>query len=325
MKKSNRNSGIPIWVHIIVIGVIIGLIAFTALRLYIWNKGVDSTYDPNADTSEFDIEVLDQIFILPKEKLEGHEDDGVNTILFLGNDAITYDSSETGVVSQIASLSGSTVYNAGFPASYVSMKNASVSDDYAMDNYSFYNICQSIVNEDFSQMEADAATREDYTYSTSVYTLKDLDFNSVDTLVVYYDANDYIGLRPGMNPDNMDDPMTYYGAFSSGIKAIQEKYPFIRIVVMSFTFCFSYDSDGNLVNGGKYDFGNGSLPTYLQHIIDATGETGASFIDNYYGTVTQTDTSKYLIDNIHVNQAGNKYIAEHFVSALGLESTSDEE
>ena len=314
--KREETAGIPKWVHLIILLLIVGLVAFMAFRLWKWNKGTDSVYDPTEDTSEFDIEVLDQVFILSPDKLEGHEDDGVDTILFLGNDAITYDTTETGLVSQIQQLTGATVYNTGFPGSYVSMKNATVQSDYTDDLYSFYNVTQSIVNEDYSALIEDSQTRSDYQYYTSATTLESLDFNTVDTLVIMYDANDYLGLRTGMNPDNDVDPQTYMGSFKAGIQAIQEKYPFIRIVLMSFTFCYGYDSDGNLVNGGKYDYGNGSLPTYFQHAMDVAGDTGVSFIDNYYGTVTQSNTSEYLLDNIHVNQECNAYIANHFVEQI---------
>lgn len=314
-RDKREGNGVPIWVHLLIIALIIGVIAFVAIKLSIWNKGV--TIDTSdVDASEYDVELLDQIFVLTEDKLEGHEDDGEETILVLGNDAVTYDSSGTGVCAQIAAKTGANVINAGFPSSNISLKNAEYDDSYSLDRFSFYNVASSISEGDFSQMLETAKGYDDYAYTLNTYNLADLDFNKVDTLVIYYDATDYINLRPGMNPGNEADPMTYMGALDSGIKMIQEKYPFIRIVCMSFTFCYAYDTDGSLKNGDRVDFGNGKLTTYLQHMIDVCGDTGVSFVDNYYGTIDEGNSSEYMLDNIHVNQACNEHIAAHFAEVI---------
>ncbi len=319
MAGRNRNNreggGIPIWVHLLVIGLIIAVIAFVAIKLSIWNKGftIDTS---DVDASEFDVEVEDQIFVLTEDKLEGHEDDGEENILVLGNDTLTFDASETGICEQIAKKTGANVINAGFPSSNIALKNAEYQDSYPLDRFSFYNIANCISTGDFSEMLETANTYEDYAYSFYTYNLSGTDFSKLDTIVIYYDATDYINLRPGRNPDNPDDPMTYMGALSSGIKKIQEKYPYIRIVCMSFTFCYAYDTDGVLKNGDRVDFGNGKLTTYRQHMIDVCGDRGVSFIDNYYGTIDEGNSEDFLLDNIHVNQDGNEHIAAHFAEAI---------
>ena len=312
---NEEKRGIPIWVHLLIISIIIIVLVFAVIRLLIWNKGrtIDTS---DVDASLYEVEILDQIFTLPGEKLEGHEKDDVETILVFGNDAVTYDASETGVCGRIAEKTGATVINAGFPQSTVALKNAVYDDSYKLDLFSFFNTAMAVSSGDFKKMEMAAADFEDLQYTKSVGILSELDFNSVDTIVIYYDASDYINLRPGMNPDDLVDPVTYMGALDAGIKAIQEKYPFIRIVCMSFTFCYAYDSDGSLKNGDMVDFGNGKLTTYLQHMIDACGDTGVSFIDNYYGTIDETNSAEFLLDNIHVNQACNEHIAAHFADVI---------
>lgn len=315
-KRNNREGGgIPVWVHLLVIGLILAVIAFVAIKLSIWNKGftIDTS---DVDASEFDVEIEDQIFVLTDDKLEGHVDDGEETILVLGNDSVTYDYSDTGICSQIAQKTNATVINGGFPGSNIALKNAEYQDSYSMDRFSFYNIADCISTGDFSQMLETAETYDNYAYQQSTYALSEVDYSKVDTIVVYYDASDYINLRPGMNPDDPGDPVTYMGALRSGIKKIQEKYPYIRIVCMSFTFCYAYDTDGVLKNGDRVDFGNGKLTTYRQHMIDVCGDTGVSFIDNYYGTIDEGNSADYLVDNIHVNQAGNEHIAAHFAEAI---------
>jgi hypothetical protein len=216
----------------------------------------------------------------------------------------------------ISSRLGATCYNCGFTGSTVALKNAEYSDDYILDNYSFKNVADCIVNENFDSLISNATSFEDFSYQINSQLLSSIDFNKVDTLVIFYDAQDYLKLRIGMNPDNDQDPITYSGALNYGIKKIQEKYPFIRIVCMSFTMCYAYNSEGTLVSGDRYDFGNGKLTTYLQFMIDNSGATGVSFVDNYYGTVHEDNSSEWLLDNIHTNAECNKMIANHFVSAI---------
>lgn len=83
-EKQGRHF--PINIHFIFLAAIVLIIGFSAYRLYRWNQGEQVEYDPNADTSEFDVEAMDNIIPLAPDKLEGREDDGVTTILCLGDD-----------------------------------------------------------------------------------------------------------------------------------------------------------------------------------------------------------------------------------------------
>ena len=313
-RANEETQGIPKWAFIAVLGVILAVIVFSVVKLWIWNMGTAET--EGVVEGDFSVEVMDQIFLLPDDKKAMHEDDGKETILFLGNDILTYYSDENGVVEQIGSKLGATCINAGFPATTVALKNAEYSDDYVLDTFSFYNVSRAMADGDFSKMISVAEGIGDSRYYQHTEALQNLDMNTVDTLVIFYDAQDYINLRIGMNPDNDSDPVTYSGALNAGIKAIQEKYPFIRIVCMSFPMCYAYDNNGALVNGDMYDFGNGRLTTYLQFMIDVSGATGVSFVDNYYGTIHEDNSSEWLLDNIHVNAACNKHMAEHFAKVI---------
>ena len=315
--NNNEERGgvqIPRWVHITAIAIIVAVIAFSVFKLVRWNMGTVET--EGVVEGDFEVEVEDQVFLLPEDKKALGQDDGQETILLLGNDILTYYKDENGFAQILEKKTGATVVNAGFPASTIAMKNASPSDDYPLDYFSFYNVAQCIVNEDLGQLQSAATKFEDSTYDYSADALAALDMSIVDTLVIFYDAQDYISLRIGLNPDNDSDPVTYSGALNAGVKAIQEKYPFIRIVCMSFPMCYAYDSTGALVNGDMYDYGNGRLTTYRQFMLDVSGATGVTFIDNYYGTIDADNSSDWLLDNIHVNAACNEHMADHFISVI---------
>ena len=313
---------IPIWAHLIAIGVIVAVLAGSAIALWRWNQG---TAIIEGNTGEnYEVEILDQIFLLPDEKKAGHTFDDEETILFLGNDAITYDMKESGVVGQVQQKLGATCINAGFPGTTIANKNKDYSDEYPLDAFSFYNVAKAIADGDYSNLLSSAEKFEDSTYDKSAEALAALDFDKVDTLVVFYNAQDYLNGRIGLNPDDKSDVITYSGALYAGIKMIQEKYPYIRIVCMSFPMCYAYDSTGALVSGDRVDFGNGKLTTYLQFMIDVSGDTGVSFIDNYYGTIHEDNSSEWLLDNVHVNAACNEHMAQHFVEAIYPAGTADE-
>ena len=312
-KKSFSFSDIPVWFHFVVIGIILAVIAFSVFKLVKWNQGTAEL--DQTETGSMEIEVLDQIFLLPEANREGHEYDDEETILFLGNDAITHMQGDDGVCNKVAQKLGATVINCGFPSSCVANKNANFYDGDAIDAFSFINVANSIASGDYSLMEQNAGKFDNGTYQASINNLKSLDFNKVDTIVIYYNAQDYLNGRIGMDPNNDVNPITYRGALNAGIKALQEKYPFIRIVCMSFTMCYGYDSTG-MVSGDRVDLGNGKLTTYLQFMIDISGERGVSFVDNYYGTIDEDNADQMLTDIIHVNEACNEHIAQHFVEAI---------
>ncbi len=313
-KRDEHNEGIPGYLYIFLFAVIIGVVGFSIFKLLRWNMGTVTT--EGVVEGDFEYEVLDQIFLLPIDKQGMKTDDGKETILFLGNDILTYYSNEDGVAEKICSKLHADGIKAGFPKSTVALKRIPEDHGYDLDAFSFYNVAKSLAENDFSWMDEVAGNFTDYTYRKSTDLLENLDMSSVDTLVIFYDAQDYISRRIGMNPNNEDDPITYSGALNSGIKMIQEKFPYVRIVCMSFPLCYAYNSEGELVSGDRHDFGNGKLPTYLQFMIDVSGATGVSFIDNYYGTVHEDNSDAWLLDNIHLNAACNEHIAEHFVKAI---------
>ena len=314
-RKRIDLANLPWWVHAAILGTIALIIGASAWALYRWNTGEKITFTQTDDMSQFETERLDNVFYLTSEDLEGHVDDGVNTILCLGNDAFTYNSGDKGLASRIAALTDSTVYNAAFPLSCVSLRTATYDSSYPMDLFSFYNVTQAMVSGDFSDMEAAAAAMDDSTYSQSVDVLQNIDMDSVDMIVIMYDAQDYLNQRAGRDFNDADNPITFMGAYHAGLTALREAFPYIRIVVMSHTLCYAYTSEG-VVSGDTYDFGNGALPTYLQHIIDTCEELGITFVDNYYGTVDESNSSELLVDTIHLSDDCVELIAEHFKELL---------
>ena len=302
--------------HAALLCAIVLIVAFCAFRLYKWNQGEPSDYDPDYQTTDFDIETMDTIIPLLPEQLEGHEDDGVTTILCLGDDPFSMEQGEHGLAEQIAAKTNATVYNGAFTGTTVAAQYPTYNDWYMLDAFSFSYVAQSLASGDFDQMKHAATFSYDEAFPRTVDMLESIDMNSVDIICIMYDASDYINLRACDDPNSPYDIITYTGALRSGITAIQEAYPFIRIVVMSHTFCHSVGEDGNFQNGDRTDLGNGTISHYWQKELDACMDCGVSFIDNFYGSINEDNYIEYMTDYIHFNDAGRELLAQRFAECI---------
>ena len=291
---------------------------FAAVRLAIWNIGKDSGYDPNEDTSEFDMEALDYIQPLDPELLKGHEDDGVDTIVCLGNAPFADDRGPDGLAAQIASLTGATVHNCAFPNSYLSMKNQEYSDSFPQDALSLYLTTASFCSGDYALMEHAAGLMGEQSANAgeALDTLKKVDFSAVDMIVIMYDLSDYRDERPVMDVNNDINLLTWNGALNASLQHIQQTFPHIRLVVLSPSYGQFPDENGEMVNSDTTDFGNGVLADYVLHEIDVATANGVSILDNYYGTVNQLNFDGLLTDGFHLTKEGRKRVAERFAEEI---------
>ncbi len=303
-------------IHLILLAVIALIVIFCAVKLYIWNKGVPSDYDPNRQTTDFDTEAMDYIIPLAPDKLEGREDDGVTTILCLGDDPFSLDQGSGGLAEQIAAKTGATVYNGSFTGTTMAVQFEDYNDGYILDAFAFVNVAKSLASGNFDLLSTAASYSFDQAFPQTVSTLESIDMNSLDMICIMYDGSDYINRRPCEDPNHPDNPQTYTGALRSGIQAIQEAWPHIRIVVMSHTFCHNVNEEGNFENGDRVDLGNGTLSHYLQKELDTTSELGVSFIDNFYGSINEDNYLDYMTDYIHFNDAGRELLATRFAECI---------
>ena len=303
-------------IHLILLAVIALIVIFCAVKLYIWNKGVPSDYDPNRQTTDFDTEAMDYIIPLAPDKLEGREDDGVTTILCLGDDPFSLDQGPGGLAEQIAAKTGATVYNGSFTGTTMAVQFEDYNDGYILDAFAFVNVAKSLASGNFDLMRTAASYSFDQAFPQTVSTLESIDMNTLDMICIMYDGSDYINKRPCEDPNHPNNPQTYTGALRSGIQAIQEAWPHIRIVVMSHTFCHNVNAEGNFENGDRVDLGNGTLSHYLQKELDTTSELGVSFIDNFYGSINEDNYLDYMTDYIHFNDAGRELLATRFAECI---------
>lgn len=320
-RKKQKHRSLP-GGHILLLAAILIIAVIAAAKLIIWNIGVKSDFDPDNIPEGYDIEALDTIIPLSETKLEGHEDDGVTTILCLGNNPLTDETGEKGFISLLSSRTNATVYNGGFPESTVGTRYSVYNEEYPKDNFNLPYVAQSICSRDFSRLESAAAAEQDSIYMENVETLKSIDYGKVDMIAIIYDGADYLAGIPSDNPNDPYELSAYTGGLRTAIETIQDTYPYIRIVVMSHTFAQAIDANGNYQNGGSTDLGNGALPHYLLKEIDVSISCGVSIIDNFYGTINEINYRDYMSDNIHLNDAGRAVMADRLAEFVNTGRTS---
>lgn len=308
------------YIFLIAIVLLMGLVIF---KIYQWNKGTASDYDPNHIDTSFDSEVLDVVFPIMPAALAAQKDDGVQTILCLGNDTFADDrDSKDSLTSMIAEKAADkdlnvSVINGSFAGTTISNEDQFITDETLSDMFNLYWVVTALCEQDFTyQRNALTKVGEDNNYGEILDELEALDMSAVDTLVIFYDGSDYQLDRHVTDPSYEMNTSTYVGALSSSLKLFQETYPQARIIVLSPTYMQFVDENGDLQNGDTYNNGNGAMPNYLLNLIDVTQEYSVTVIDNYYGSISEDNYKKYLDDAIHLNKKGREMIADRLVAIL---------
>lgn len=315
---------------VVMLGIIIS--KFAGFGRTITQEDIDAI--PVPDNPE--IEVLDQLFSLTAEN-DGTfpEDDGVTTIVCLGNSPFSDDrDSESNLCNMLAARTGATVYNCSIPNSYVTACDSTYQPSvYPLDAFSFYFLTTIFAddNTEIIRQAEDAMFGLPAETEESLALLQSIDFETVDAIVIMYDGSDYFLNRICYREDVLDSPHTYTGALTAGINLIQEKFPWIRIVVMTPTYAYAVAEDGSYVSSDKQQNAQTNyLSTYVLMEAQTTYSLGVSLVDVFYGGIHEDIASDYLTDNIHLNQRGRELVLNRMIEGIqkytpiyGFQSSSD--
>ncbi len=322
-KSGFKNFFFKINWHIVFFIVVICSITFIIYKFCNWNNivNLDELFTKEELEADPEIETLDNI--LPNLEAEGTPaatDGELNVVLF-GNGAFAenYGTSDN-VAEIIAEMSGANVYNCSVSGSHLAATHSTFTLGIdAMDGFNFYWLT-TLIAMDNHFPPSDALTNAPEALppeAAEVYEiLSNMDFSKVDVIGIMYDGTDYLQGRPLYNASRETDIQTYYGNLAAGIELIQDTFPHIRIIVMSPTYAYAIDENGDYVDSDIYLYNEFPLSTYSQMLERCASNAGVTYVDNFYGTVNVNNAGDYLIDNIHLNKDGKQKLAERFVYAL---------
>lgn len=250
------------------------------------------------------------------------EDDGVTTIVCLGNNPFSDDrGSENNICSMLAERTGATVYNCSIPNSCMTACADTFQPAVSpMDAFSFYFLTTIFANDNAGIIEeaSEALFGLSDEIRESVDLLTSIDFRTVDVIAIMYDGTDYFYNRTYYRGETPDAPDTFTGSLTAGVNLIKEKFPWIRIVVVSPTYAFAVDEEGGYISSDKKRNGsNVFLSTYMLMEFQTAYDLNVSFVDVFYGGVHEDVASEYLIDNLHLNQKGRELVVDHMIEAIG--------
>ena len=305
---------------LIPLAAIVLVLIFCVVKVLIWNKGTRYHYDEPEDLSSLDSEAMDYFSPMDPALLAGR-DDKETQILFLGDDILTYGSEESSIPYLTAAATGATVYNCAFPGSSYASRYESFNDEYCTDAFSFVRIAYCIKSGDFTLLDAYKTEADIYTpaFDGMITQLQMIDFNQIDMIFLAYGTHDYLNGYPTVNPENDKASNSMTGALSAGIDVIHEAYPHIRFIVLAPTFCFYDEGNGTLSAGDVRRVGESdeNLGGYVVALRTMCETIGSSFLDSYFGIPVNTETAQqYLVDNLHVNDAVRRMIADKVIDFI---------
>ena len=304
-------------VHVFFVLVLVVVIGLVAYRFTHWGQRVSQSDIFKDGQGSYD-DSWDSILPLTDENGQMVITDASNIVLF-GNAPFADDrDSSDSLANLIAKETGANVYNCSISGSYLAAQELNFDPTVAaMDAYCLYWLVNLATGAPIDNYYVQAAEQlGDKTPADAeevINTLKTLDFNTIDTVAIMYDATDYLLGNPMYNDDNPTDPTQFTGNLEASLDVLQSLYPQIRIIVMSPTYAYAVDDNGDYVSSDMYIYNNRDvLSTYVIKECYSANLHSVSFMDNLYGSITEDNAKEYLTDNLHLNVKGRKLIAKRF-------------
>jgi len=325
--KKGKKKEAPSRINIHIILLIVFLLFIAGIIYKIWNYGVhvdlDEIFKDGPGTYEDNFDTILPLFDAEGNPVYKHYGEG-STIAVFGNAPFADDrDSEDNLANMIQQMTGATVYNCSVSGSYLAAGGRELdAEAHPMDIFNFYWLCSLATgyHEDTDaqfhrgmEILGDSAPSEAW----DVYnTLTSIDLSTVDVVAVMYDGSDYLAGHPMYNDAKNTDVTQFTGNTEAGIELLHYCYPNLRIIVMSPTYAYGLDENGEYVSSDIQRYGWDVLSTYVIKQYASCSSRAVTFVDNLYGTINEDQASEYLTDHIHLNLAGRKKVAERFVYAL---------
>lgn len=324
-EQAPGKKGFRISFHLVFLAIVLTIIAVVAYRIKHWGNFL-SQEDIFADGEGNYDDTFDQI--LPLLDADGNlvsaYADGELTILVLGNAPFADDrDSGNSLKNMVAERTGATIYNCAIAESYVAPESTGIYPDKdPMDIFTPYWMCLMAVNEDFRNNymgildEVGSQVQFPDDALDAVETLSRLDLTTIDVLVFFYDGTDYLMGHPMYSDTNTTDILQFTGNIEATVELIQNNCPTTRIIVMSPTYAFGVDDNGEYISSDIKTYGQHFLSTYVNMLYASCSRTGVTYVDNLYGTITEDNAPQYLSDNLHLNLDGRKLVADRLAWAI---------
>ncbi len=303
--------------HVVILGLMLIIAIIIGVRLYSWNANPNVLDNIEDIDGKFDRETLDHFVPYTYSKAEPKSEEDM-VIACFGNAPFADDyGTAKNLTNMIASKTGATVYNFGFPNSYLSSKTISITDK-NNDLFSLYWLTtifaldNDIIVDNYLKAAPDTSIETKATLSL----LQNLDFNTVDVIAIMYDASDYLDGRQMYSAEDPTNISRFAGSLQASIELIKDKFPHIQIIVMSPAYAYALNADGSYADSTITTFNNeGPLASYVQYESNVCYDSFVSFVDNFYGSLSELDADVVLKDHLHLSEEGRERATDSFMEA----------
>lgn len=325
-QKPPRQKKLPINIHVVLLAVVVLTFCYIFYKYINFGQIVNPDENP-AGSEDYTAESYDNILALTDAEgnvIAPYLDDGLSIAIF-GNGPFAEDrDSKDGLANLLAEETGATVYNCAINGSYLAstqpnLPNMSINPWDAFNFYWMSLFSTDIDVHDFFGEALETLGEDAPAEAAEVNEiLSTLNFDTVDIIVVMYDATDYFAGRPAWSTNDISGLQSFAGNLEAGLEILRQQYPNTRIIVMSPTYAFSdrLDEDGDYISSDIVRYGQDVLSTYVSKSAEICSAAQVTFVDNFYVTFNEDNAQNYLSDNMHLNSDGRRKVIERLVYAL---------
>jgi len=250
----------------------------------------------------------------------GQERDGNVRVVMLGDSIFGQVQDETSVAAVLAELLGKPVFNGALGGTAMGRQDEEMRLSDSKDSLSMEALARAIAWKDFGVQQTariqDSGTEH---FEATIDRLATIDFEQVELLLIGHGINDYHSGMPIYNEKDAYDSYTFSGALRSALEALQDKYPEMRIVVVTPTYSWYVYYEEEDITCEVNDLGGGILEDYVNAQIQVAESMGVEVIDLYhdfYPHSEWSDWKRFTTDGVHPNEEGRKFIAEKIYEYL---------
>lgn len=321
-----RQKKLPINIHIVLLAVVVLTFCYIFYKYLNFGQIVDLDENPSG-SEDYVVESYDNILALTDEEgnvIAPDLEDGLSIAIF-GNGPFAEDrDSKDGLANLLAEETGATVYNCAINGSYLASTQPGVPymSVNPWDTFSLYwmSLFSTDLNiDDYFGGALEALGEDAPTEAAEVHEiLSTLNFDTLDIIVIMYDATDYFAGHPACSTDDISGLQSFAGNLEASLEILRQQYPNTRIIVMSPTYAFSdrLDEYGDYISSDIVRYGQDVLSTYVSKSAEICSAAQVTFVDNFYVTFNEDNAQNYLSDNMHLNSDGRQKVIERFVYAL---------
>lgn len=249
-------------------------------------------------------------------------------VVMLGDSIIGNYDDATSVPHYLEIFSGAKCFNCAFGGSNLATDTVGSINQLLLP-FRGFKVIESICSNNYADMDSAIAQDPSFqtlneNYPVHVNTLKNMDWNSVDIIVMSWGSNDWsTSVKLDDNTDNLYDTDTIGGALRTALETLWTTYPHIKVLICGPVWRggpisggeLDYDSDDHVNARNKY------LKEYSDKERDVAKEYHAPFVEMYdYTNFNKFTWKNYFPPSasnaVHPNAKGRYVIAKRYSQFL---------